>query len=174
MKERDKIFIRGLIGVAGATVLSYAIFTPAILFASPPIAKAFALGVPPMIIIACSWIVGCWWVFNKGFALFTGATAGLIPVRIAVYCAWCLFVHKFIPEASIAAMVLSSIAHWIIFMSVEVWVFVAYSKLRKCTQQVETPEAPREPPKVARDGKRYKHLLPNPRTATRERIKYRV
>ncbi len=130
MKTKDRILVKGLTGIGVVTILSYVIFTPALIFADPSVGKAFALGVPPMVLISLSWIIGYWYTMDKSFRACSTLTIGMMPVRLIVYCAWIMFVQRYIVEVSILAMVLSSIAHWIMFMVAEVMTLQAFLSMQ--------------------------------------------
>jgi hypothetical protein len=107
--------------------------------AYPPYGKAMLLGMPPMLFIAMTWMVGCWWAYDKERYIFMTITMGAIPIRVFSCLVWSVFVMK-IPELSVDAFVFSMMIYWMAFTATEIMMIQEFSNSLPCTAEIEPKE----------------------------------
>jgi hypothetical protein len=123
---KNSIFIK-YSKILGCVALASLILIALPLFAVyPPYGKVFLLSVPPTIIIAFSWMLGCWWAWDKDNGLFYAVTVGAMPARGVIYFGW-VWLADTIPGLNVIVMAVAMMFHWILFVIPEIIMFVEFS-----------------------------------------------
>jgi len=100
--------------------------------------KAILASMPPMFLMALSWMVAAWWAWDKDRLIFMALTLGAMPLRMGLGLAWCWFIIM-VPSVDIALFVFSAMAYWVMFTSVEIAMVCELSNKLVSTSQLEPP-----------------------------------
>jgi hypothetical protein len=109
--------------VAGSALL---IIAP-LWLAHPPYGKAFLLSLPPVVLIALSWMAGAWWAWDKSKNVFMVATMGGIPLRLLLVLAWAWLVLS-IPGVPVKVFLPALMLHWALVTVPEIAMLVEFSR----------------------------------------------
>jgi len=125
--SKNSVFLKhtkilGVIALASLILVTLPLF-----IVHPPYGKMFLLSISPMLIIAFSWMLGCWWAWDKEVSLLYIVTVGAMPVRGMVYFGW-MWLASTIPGVEVKVMVAAMIIYWILFIIPELAMFVEFSK----------------------------------------------
>ncbi|NIQ14678.1 MAG: hypothetical protein GTO02_09850 [Candidatus Dadabacteria bacterium] len=135
---KNTLIIKHLKILGGIFALLFAILVLPVMTAFPEIGKSMLMGLPPMLFIAFSWMVGAWYAWDKEFYIFIGLTLGAMPLRLGVGMLWAIFVMK-IPEVHQLAFVLGMMIFWVAFTCSEFIMLLEFSnKLPKDGRQHES------------------------------------
>lgn len=120
-------------------------FVVCLLFIAVPInladssyGKGVILGLPPIMFMAASWVLGAWWAWDKDMYMFMALTLGMMPVRIGLGLMW-VSIMGGLPGINMMALVMSMMAYWIVFTSLEIAMIVDFgNKVPRTSNQEET------------------------------------
>lgn len=105
--------------------------------AFPDIGRSMLMGLPPMLFIAFSWMVGAWFAWDKEFYTFIALTLGAMPIRFAVGIFWSIFVLQ-IPTIDAGAYFAGMMIFWIAFTIPEFGMLIDFgNKFPRSWSQIE-------------------------------------
>lgn len=99
--------------------------------ANEQIGKSIFLSMFPVWIMTLSWMLGCWYFWDKGKYLYMAMTFGMIPVRMVVCLCWVLFSLQTVPELVFSAYVFGLMLYWVLFTVGEIFLALKISKIEK-------------------------------------------
>lgn len=136
--NKDSLFLKCLIWMGVLFAGSLFFVGLPLLMACPSYGKSYVLSIPPMFLMALSWMASAWWTRGKDY-LFFAVTMGGIPLRIALGLLWALFVFT-IPDIHQQLFIFFMMLHWVLFTIVEVAMMCKLSNIpikKLCTLNVE-------------------------------------
>jgi len=105
--------------------------------AYPDVGRSMLMGLPPMLFIAATWMVGAWYAWDKEFPIFMSLTIGAMPIRFGVGLLWSIFAVN-LPGVDQLAYFMGMMIFWIAFTIPEFTMLIDFSnKLPKSGGQVE-------------------------------------
>lgn len=135
--EKNKLMSKHIKNLLIMFVFVFLLFVLPVYAAFPEIGRSMLLGMPPMVFIALTWMVGAWYAWDKEFPIFMAMTLGAMPLRIAIGLFWSIFVLQ-IPTIDTFAYFMGMMIFWVAFTFVEIYMLNDFSnKLPKTGAQVE-------------------------------------
>lgn len=136
MKEKNKLFIKhlGIIGIS----FSFSVLFGVLPFwlVDPSYGKSVMMGLPPMFLMAFSWMLGAWWAFDKDRLLFMGVTMGVTPLRLFFCAVWAAVVCR-MPGIHLELFIFSMMIYWVLFTVSEIAMLIEFTKKLPCTSRLE-------------------------------------
>jgi hypothetical protein len=102
----------------------------------PPYGKAVLLTIPPILFICITWMLGCWWAYDKDRQLFFAINMGGIGIRLSFGLMWTIFVFK-IPDIDHEMFVFALMAMWVLFTIPEIGMVNEFSNKLEATAELE-------------------------------------
>jgi hypothetical protein len=126
------------------TIIFTCCFATCLIFIALPInladssyGKGVILGLPPILFMTLSWVLGAWWAWDKETYIFLALTMGGIPFRLGFGVLWVWFVAP-MPGLNMTALVMSMMAYWIMFTVIEISMIVDFgNRLPRNGTQIE-------------------------------------
>lgn len=95
------------------------------------------MGLPPMLFIAFTWMVGAWYAWDKEMYTFMALTLGAMPIRLGIGLLWSVFVMK-IPEIDTGAYFAGMMIFWTAFTIPEFGMLIDFgNKMPRNGEQIE-------------------------------------
>ena len=88
---------------------------------------AFLLSLPPMLLVAVSWMAGAWWAWDKGRNTFMVATMGAVPLRMFFVLGWAWLVIS-IPGLPGKVFLPALMLHWVAFTIPEIAMLLEFNR----------------------------------------------
>jgi hypothetical protein len=116
-------------------IINLFVVTP-LWLAHPPYGKAVLLTMPPILFICITWMLGCWWAYDKNKQLFFAINMGGIGIRLSFGLVWAIFVFK-IPDIDKELFVAALMATWTLFTIPEIAMVNEFANSLENTAEVE-------------------------------------
>jgi hypothetical protein len=136
---KNKLFLRYLLIMAGSTLALTLLLVIPTWLVSPAHGKGFLMGLPPMLCLALSWMVGAWWAWDKARHLFIGCTVCMTPMRMGIGLVWASMVLQ-LPGLDASAFVLGMMVYWVVYTTIEIAMIQHFSKKVGFTPELEPQE----------------------------------
>jgi hypothetical protein len=126
-QSKSRIFKRYCLLLAALVAGSVLLIITPLWLAHPPYGKAFLLSLPPMAVVALSWMAGAWWAWDRGKNVFMVATMGGIPLRLVLVLAWAWLVIS-IPGVPVKVFLPALMLHWALVTVPEIAMLLEFSR----------------------------------------------
>lgn len=136
--EKNKLMLKHLKNLMVCFGFLFVCLVLPVFVAFPDIGRSMLMGLPPMLFIAVSWMVGAWYAWDKDFYVFIALTLGVMPIRFVVGLFWSVFVIR-IPQVDVLAYFIGMMIFWIAFTIPEFTMLIDFgNKLPRHGEQIES------------------------------------
>lgn len=133
---KNRVFKKYLLLLFGTLGLLLLVFVAPLWAVYPPYGKGFLMALPPMILMASSWMAGAWWAWDKSRAIFAAVTVGGMPIRLGICLMWCFLVFQ-TPGLHEGMMIWAMMGSWVAFTALEIGMIQEMSKKAPATPHLE-------------------------------------
>lgn len=95
--------------------------------AYPSFGKSLLMGLPPILFMSLSWLLGTWYSWDKERYIFLALTVGAMPLRCGLGLIWVAGI-SYLPEMNLGALIFGMMVFWMLFTTIEIGMITEFGK----------------------------------------------